>query len=314
VVAVSEPSAREFLSSMLDLPEHWPAYSGSCRHRLPLAAGGDLRAWYGFCTDLNQRQRRILAVSTRSRTGNTARWVGPWGIALIIVAPLTLVLVVFTLLHAPSPPVTTTVPLGSQTAIQLPARPSPTPSASATPRPLLVAFLGDSYAFGHGASGPSKRWVNLVSLNKGWSEANLSQEATNYSTAGEPGFTSYRARLSAVVATGAQIVVVSGGRSDVGVDSAQFRSDVRATFAGIHGGLPKARLIVVSPTWGNDPAPARLIALISIVKDEAQRAGATYLDIGEPLFGHSSMMDVDGWHPNDAGHAAIAAAVEKALG
>jgi len=25
------------------------------------------------------------------------------------------------------------------------------------------------------------------------------------------------------------------------------------------------------------------------------------------------MMDVDGWHPNDAGHAAIAAAVEKAL-
>jgi lysophospholipase L1-like esterase len=55
-----------------------------------------------------------------------------------------------------------------------------------------------------------------------------------------------------------------------------------------------------------------LVALISIVKAEAQRAAATYLDIGEPLFGHPSMMDVDGWHPNDAGHAAIAAAVEKA--
>ena len=56
-----------------------------------------------------------------------------------------------------------------------------------------------------------------------------------------------------------------------------------------------------------------MTVLISIVKAEAQRAGATYLDIGEPLFGHSAMMDVDGWHPNDAGHAAIAAAVEKAL-
>jgi lysophospholipase L1-like esterase len=242
-----------------------------------------------------------------------ARRVGLSGIALIIVAPLTLILVVFTLLHTPSPPVTSTVPMGSRSTIQLPARPSPTPSASATPRPLLGAFLGDSYAFGHGASEPSKRWANLVSLNKGWSEANLSQEATNYSTAGEPHFTSYTARLSAVVATGAQIVVVSGGRGDVGVGSAQFRGDVRATFAGIRAGLPKARLIVVSPTWGNDPAPQRMTALISIVKEEAKRAGATYLDIGEPLFGHSSMMDVDGWHPNDAAHAAIAAALEKAL-
>jgi lysophospholipase L1-like esterase len=56
-----------------------------------------------------------------------------------------------------------------------------------------------------------------------------------------------------------------------------------------------------------------LTALISIVKAEAKRAGATYLDIGEPMFGHSSMMDGDGWHPIAAGHAAIAAAVEKAL-
>lgn len=248
-----------------------------------------------------------------SRTGNQARRVGPSGIALIVVAPLTLILVAFTLLHTPSPPVSATVPMKSWTTVQPPAQPSPTPPASATTRPRLVAFLGDSYAFGHGASGPSKRWVNLVSLNKGWSEANLSQDATNYSTAGEPGFTSYRSRLGAVAATGAQIVVVSGGRDDVGVDPAQFRGDVRATFAGIHASLPKAMLIVVSPTWGNDPAPQRLTALILIVKAEAKRAGATYLDIGEPMLAHSSMMDVDGWHPNDAGHAAIAAAVEKAL-
>jgi len=53
--------------------------------------------------------------------------------------------------------------------------------------------------------------------------------------------------------------------------------------------------------------------VISIVMPEAMRAGVTYLDIGEPMFGHSSMMAVDGWHPNDAGHAAIAKAVEKAL-
>ena len=153
----------------------------------------------------------------------------------------------------------------------------------------------------------------MVSLKRGWVGKYLSDNTTSYSTAGEPGGTSYRARLGAVVATGAQIVVVSGGRGDVGVSATQFRGDVRATFAGIHAGLPKARIIVVSPTWGNDPVPARLTALISIVKSEAARVGATYLDIGEPMFGHPNMVGVDGWHPNDAGHAAIAAAVEKAL-
>ena len=249
-------------------------------------------------------------MSTRSRTGNATRRVGASGIALVVVVPLTVILVAFTLRHTPSPPVPAVVPVGSRTTIQ----PSPKPLASARTGPKIVAFLGDSYAFGHGASGPSKRWTHLVSLKQGWVEENLSQEDTNYSTAGAHNFTSYRARLGAVVATGAQIVVVSGGRNDVSVGAAQFRGDVRAIFAGIRAGLPKARLIVVSPTWGNDPVPERVTVLISIVKAEAQRAGAIYLDIGEPLFGHSSMMDVDGWHPNDAGHAAIAAAVEKALG
>src|SRR5665811_2242846 len=178
-------------------------------------------------------------------------------------------------------------------ATQTTTQPSPAPSASATMSatatagPQVVAFLGDSYASGTGASTQSKRWADLVSLKQGWVEKNLSDNTTSYSTAGAPGFTSYRARLGAVVATGAQIVVVSGGRGDVGVDPAQFRADVRATFAGIHASLPKAMLIVVSPTWGNDPAPQRLTALISIVKAEAKRAGATYLDIGEPMFGQS---------------------------
>jgi acyl-CoA thioesterase I len=192
-------------------------------------------------------------------------------------------------------------------------QPSPTPSASATIRPQIAAFLGDSYASGVGASRASNRWVNLLSRHQGWVVENLSQNSASYSTVGEPGGTSYRARLDRVVATGAQIVVVSGGRNDVYVGADQLRADVRATFAGIHAGLPKARIIVVSPTWGNDPEPRGLTTVISIVKEEAKRADVTYLDIGEPLFGQSSMMDGDGWHPNDAGHAAIAAAVEKAL-
>jgi lysophospholipase L1-like esterase len=258
-------------------------------------------------------------VDTRGRIQNEARRIGPAEIALIIMATLTMILVAFTLFHTPSPPVSAALPMATQTTTQTTTQTSPAPSASATASPTatagpqVVAFLGDSYAFGTGASTQSKRWADLVSLKQGWVEKNLSDNTTSYSTVGAPGSTSYQAQLGAVVATGAQIVVVSGGRNDVGVAATQLSADVRATFAGIHAGLPRARIIVVSPTWGNDPAPARLTDLISIVKAEAERAGATYLDIGEPMFGQSSMVGADGWHPNDAGYAAIAAAVERAL-
>ena len=254
-------------------------------------------------------------MSTRDRTREAARWIGPLGIALIVMAPLTLALVLYTLLHKPSLPVSAGLATSTQMTMQPSQAPSvsPTPSATAGAARPVAVFLGDSYASGTGASRPSKRWVDLVSLDKGWVEKNLSQDRASYSTDSGPGSTSYRARMAAVAATGAQIVVVSGGRNDVNVDPAQLRADARATFVGIHAALPKARIFVVSPTWGNDPAPQGLTNVISIVMAEAMRAGVTYLDIGEPMFGDSSMMAVDGWHPNDAGHAAIAKAVEKAL-
>ena len=97
--------------------------------------------------------RIVLAVDTRGRIENAARRVGPSEIALMIVVPLTLILVVFTLRHTPSPPVSATVPMAPQTT----AQPSPTPSASATTSatatagPQVVAFLGDFYALGTGA-------------------------------------------------------------------------------------------------------------------------------------------------------------------
>ena len=252
-------------------------------------------------------------MSTRDRTREAARWIGPLGIALIVMAPLTLALVLYTLLHKPSLPVSAGLATSTQMTMQPSQAPSvsPTPSATAGAARPVAVFLGDSYASGTGASRPSKRWVDLVSLDKGWVEKNVSQDSSNYSS--EAGGTSYRARMAAVAATGAQIVVVSGGRNDVNVDPAQLRADARATFVGIQTALPKARIFVVSPTWGNDPAPQGLTNVISIVMAEAKRTGVTYLDIGQPMFGDSSMMAVDGWHPNDAGHAAIAKAVEKAL-
>jgi lysophospholipase L1-like esterase len=244
------------------------------------------------------------------------RRIGPSGIAVIIMAPVTLVFVAWAVHPTPPPAEPIVLPVATQTtsASAQPSPPPPLPASPTTAPHPVVAFLGDSYAAGAGASRPFTRWPDLVSQHLGWVEKNLALTTASYSTAGEPGETSYRARIPALVATGAQIVVVSGGRDDVNVGAARLRSDVRATLAGIHAGLPTAKIIVVSPTWGNSPAPVKLTVLITIVRAEAVRAGVTYLNIGEPMAGKTALMAANGWQPNDGGHAAIAAAVEKALG
>lgn len=239
----------------------------------------------------------------RSGAGRAWRRIGPSGIGLMVLAPSTAFLV-YVALQTPSPPASRDVTAGSQ--------PGSTASTSTSGWPL-VAFLGDSYAFGIGASTGSKRWSTLVSLDQGWTEKNLSERGTSYATAGDSGGRSFTERIGGVVATGAQIVVVSGGRMDLDVANAELRADVRATFAGLRSSMPITKIIVVSPMWDDDPAPARMRGLTSIVKTEAKRAGATYLDIGEPMLGHTDMVTPEGLYPNDAGHAAIAAAVEKAL-
>ena len=241
------------------------------------------------------------------------RRIGPLGIFVIIMAPVTSVLVAHAVQPTPPPAELIVLPVATPTT-SASAQPSPPPQATATTAPQpVVAFLGDSYAAGSGASAPSHGWTDRVSLHLGWVEKNLSLTTTSYSTVGEPGETSYRARIPALVATRAQIVVVSGGRGDVNVGATQFRSDVRATLVAIQAALPTAKVIVVSPTWGNSLAPAKLTALITIVRAEAVRAGVTYLNIGEPMAGSVALMAANGWQPNDAGHEAIATAVEKAL-
>ncbi|GAA5193127.1 hypothetical protein GCM10023346_17000 [Arthrobacter gyeryongensis] len=49
------------------------------------------------------------------------------------------------------------------------------------------------------------------------------------------------------------------------------------------------------------------------MKAAAAANGATYLDIGQPLWGHPEFLAADGIHPDDAGHAAIYAAVKQGV-
>ena len=197
---------------------------------------------------------------------------------------------------------------------------SETPSASPPLTPFIpesvpvVVFLGDSYSKGIGASTNGKRWTTLVSAAMGWSELNLAEGGSGYTTSYLGQKTDYAIKLDIVAAAQPDILVVSGGRNDYEAGTSSITGAVAVSlFQAIKAAAPNTEVIVTSPIWDSTVPPADFATLIDGVKTATESAGARYLDIGEPLADHPDMIDPDGLHPNDAGHRTIAGAVIDVL-
>jgi lysophospholipase L1-like esterase len=176
---------------------------------------------------------------------------------------------------------------------------------------VLIAFLGDDWTAGTGASRAANRFTTLVAHQLGVAERSFGVAGTGYakpSAAGGP----YFARVAAVVAAHPDVVVVSGGRNDASDSPATAADDARQLFATLHTKLPDAVLIGVAPFWGDSDLPPEMIQLGHAVKAAVTAAGGTYLDLPDPIHGHPSFM-ADAADPNDQGYAAIAAALAPAL-
>ncbi|MDJ0428014.1 SGNH/GDSL hydrolase family protein [Rhodococcus fascians] len=184
------------------------------------------------------------------------------------------------------------------------------PSTSSRPIPEsvpVVAFLGDSYSKGIGASSNGSRWTTLVSAAMGWSELNLAEGGSGYTTTQLGQKTDYSIKLDVIAAAQPDIVVVSGGRNDYEAGTAAIIAAVAASlFESIRALAPNSELIVTSPIWDSTKSPPEFATVVNGIKTATEGAGACYLDLREPLAGHQSMIDADGLHPNNSGHRAIA--------
>jgi lysophospholipase L1-like esterase len=184
-----------------------------------------------------------------------------------------------------------------------------TPSAppSTAPAKRVVAYLGDDWTSGRGASRPAKRFTTLLARELDVRERNFGAPGTGYAkAAGHAG--PYRSRIDAVVAARPAAVVVSGGRNDVRGDPAAAVVQARTLFARLRAKLPDATLIAITPFWGDSDPPAALIAVAQAVKQGVTAAGGIYLDVPDPIHGHPRYMR-NAADPNDRGYAAIAAAL-----
>lgn len=194
---------------------------------------------------------------------------------------------------------------------------SAAPPTTTTPLPAdapVVAFYGDSYTLGAGASSESKRWSTIICAQRGWKEFNPSVNGL--------GFVNNRAadgidEPALIVAQHPDIVFVTMGLNDnfsYARAAPQIHRAIIGDLAGLKKQLPDARFIVVEPFWYTDERPASLAVISGWVRSEAAAIGADYVPgASHWIEHHPEWMASDGLHPNDAGYAQIARKMDAAL-
>jgi len=194
------------------------------------------------------------------------------------------------------------------------ADPTP-PAASDLPDDApVVAFYGDSYTRGTGASDLSLRWSTRIARERGWREFNPSVDGL--------GFVNNRAEMRAdlpgeIIEADPDIVLVTMGLNDAFSyerAGSGIRDQIKKDFDRLTTALPDARFVVVEPFWYTSDRPASIEAIIGWVEAAADDIGADYIPgASRWIQGREGEMAADGLHPNDAGYELITQRMDAAL-
>jgi lysophospholipase L1-like esterase len=178
-----------------------------------------------------------------------------------------------------------------------------------------VAFYGDSYTLGVGASSAAGRWSTIICAERGWREFNPSINGL--------GFVRNRRNFgdgdlpSQIIASNPDIVFVTMGLNDnfgFATDADRIRLQISTDLEYLRLALPMARFIVVEPFWYTDDRPDSLSVITGWVKAAAEFIDADYI-VGAShwLEHHPEWMADDGLHPNDEGYRQMAEQMDTAL-
>lgn len=189
------------------------------------------------------------------------------------------------------------------------------PHVDRDPGDVRVAFYGDSYTLGTGATTVENRWSTVISEQRDWSEFNPSVNGlgfiNNRSTVGDGDLPSL------IIADKPDIVIVTMGLNDnfsFDTRAADIRAQITSDFDRLTAELPAARFIVVEPFWYTDERPDSVETINTWVKDAAEASGADYIPgASEWIEGHPEWMASDGLHPNDEGYAEMTRRMDQAL-
>jgi lysophospholipase L1-like esterase len=198
--------------------------------------------------------------------------------------------------------------------------PSHEPVPPGAPQAL---FFGSSTVAGSGASAPHRRFTSLLARQAGWREINEGLSGSTLTDVPGRVAPSGEARWRAIASSGIHpaVVVVMYGANDAisGVPLGEanapgtFRHAASTVLRGLRDAFPRAALVVCTPQPGHRLRHPRG-PYDAALAEEARAVGAIVLR-GEEAFAGDALprYAADTIHLNDAGHAALAAHLGRAL-
>jgi acyl-CoA thioesterase I len=212
---------------------------------------------------------------------------------------------------------------GSGAASEPSATPSPTTTAlgapkgsalpaAAPPATVPVVTIGDSIMAGFGL--PSGQdWPTLLGAADGVTVTNLGCSGGGFIAVGSCG-SDFEGLVSAAAAADPGVVIVEGSDNDGGQSAAALDKATTATVAAIHRAIPGALIVGLSTLWDQpSSAPAEISDSSAAVQTAVEAVGGTYVDIGQPLQGHTDLLQDDDEHPTVSGQQVLLADVSSAL-
>ncbi len=184
----------------------------------------------------------------------------------------------------------------------------------------MVAFYGDSYTRGTGATSPERRWSTIVAADRGWFEFNPSVDGLGFVNNRGGGLAGPGVDLVDQIVDhepAPDIVIVTMGLNDnfsMPSRADEIEAAITDDLERLREELPSARLIVVEPFWYSDDRPESVEQIIGWVEDAAAEVGADHIaGASRWLEGHPEWMAADLIHPNDEGYAEMARRMDAEL-
>lgn len=229
----------------------------------------------------------------------------------------------------------TVVALGTALVVAMALRPPVPPSGDPPARPAAVApaerpaalFVGDSFTAGTGASTAAGAWSCLAASALDWVCNRDAQGGTGFVADGRANTATFAPLPDRLTRTAernlADVVVVDAGRNDMAYPAAEVVPVMAEYVAAVRSQWPDAALVLVVPAYLGqtaDPADTWRPEVTATMRELAVRHDALVVDpVAEQWFTGQDvggLLDADGVHPDDDGHALLAdrfvAAVEAA--
>lgn len=194
---------------------------------------------------------------------------------------------------------------------------------SADPKPQgeapVAVFIGDSYTTGQNTPLEGVGFTERLAELRGWEPVNLAVSGTGYAKSHDlswcpaGGCVAYPGVIADALAADPDVVVVSGGRNDAGLDLRIVGPAIDRFYHDLRSAFPTEEIIVTSPIWSDGPPPPELEPIQERVERAAARIGAQHVDLGG-LFRHRpELITDDGIHPTADGLLLMADRIDARL-